>query len=266
MDGLQPAQVTVERGVRKRLYRFISVGEDLGHRPVAAELGVLLFLVFIFVGACAFAVSVLALGPEPLGEAAMGVPIAFAAVAQISFGAFALRSRAFARARQHSLRRDCGLFLCGVGSLLVVLPVLMSAAAFVETIRSQLGLPPTPEVAHATLVRLQETGFGIQSLLVLLSAGLLVPIAEEIGWRGMLFPSLRQFRFSCIAANVITTTLFTAVHLPSITPGAMMQSILLLSILSLTLGWLRARTGSLAAPIGLHAAFNAFNLASVGFP
>ncbi len=268
MDELQPApdtkedatRATARRGLPKRLYRLISVGEDIGYRPVAADLGLLLFIVFVFVGACASAIASLLLGSSAAAGVATGLPLAAAAVAQISFGACALRSRAFIQAASNSFLRNALLVLAGAGSLAVVLPILMSAAALVEGIREQLGMPATPEVAHATLLELQKTGWGMQSLVLLVNAGVLVPIAEEIGWRGLLFPSLRRLRFSHIASNVITTALFTAVHLPSITEGAMMQSVVLLSILSLTLGWLRARTGSLAAPIGLHAAFNAVNL------
>lgn len=259
----QPVQASLARRLRKRVRRVISVGEDIGYRPVVAETGLLLFIVFVFVGAGASAATTMCMGAEAVVGWQSSLPLAVAALAQIFYGRSVFQSRGYTQAHLCSWGRWCVLFLYGAVSLVIVLPVLMGAASLVESIRAAWGLPPTPEVAHTTLVRLQESGIGAESILIFLNAGLLVPFAEEIGWRGMLLPSLRRARFTPLAANLVTSVLFAAVHLPALTDEAVMQSVLLLVMLSLTLGWLRARTGSLAASIGLHAAFNAFNLIAV---
>ena len=48
---LQAERTSLARRATQRLRRLISVRDDLGYRPVVAETGVLLFILFIFVGA-----------------------------------------------------------------------------------------------------------------------------------------------------------------------------------------------------------------------
>ena len=264
MMDLQAERTSLARRATRRLRRLISVGDDLGYRPVVAETGVLLFILFIFAGAVSSALAAASLRADFVGQGwGASLPLTIAALTQVLYGFLVFRSRAYFGGSAQAWLLQVGLFVLGVFSLLVMLPALVGAASLVESVRGAFGMMPSPVVAHQTLERLRDAGWGLEATVICINAGLLVPIAEEFGWRGMLLPTLRRYRFSPLAANIVTATLFTAVHLAVLTDGAMMQAVVLLFILSLALGWLRLRTGSLAASIGLHAAFNLFNLLSV---
>src|SRR5262249_37045858 len=92
--------------------------------------------------------------------------------------------------------------------------------------------------------------------LVFISLVILPPITEEIMIRGFLFTGLRS-KLSLIKAGLITSVLFAIPHLQ---PGSG-QPLLWMAgvdtfILSLILVYLREKTGSLAASIGVHAIKN----------
>lgn len=106
----------------------------------------------------------------------------------------------------------------------------------------------------------QKIGFdgatGSQLWFVYVSLVILPPIAEEIMFRGFLFSSLRQkFRFRY--AVILTSLLFGVAHL-QFGSGAPLLWVAALDtfILSCVLCYLRERTGSLWAGIGLHALKN----------
>ena len=84
---------------------------------------------------------------------------------------------------------------------------------------------------------------------VILMAVIVAPVAEEIIFRGYFYGVIRRFG-GRIPALLTSSLLFAAihVHLPSV-PG--------LCILAMILCLLYERTGSLWAPMVLHAAFNA---------
>ena len=84
---------------------------------------------------------------------------------------------------------------------------------------------------------------------VILMAVIVAPVAEEIIFRGYFYGVIRRFG-GRIPAILTSSLLFASihVHLPSV-PG--------LCILAMILCFLYERTGSLWAPITLHAAFNA---------
>jgi membrane protease YdiL (CAAX protease family) len=84
------------------------------------------------------------------------------------------------------------------------------------------------------------------------TAVLLAPPAEEILFRGVLYPAIKQAGFPRLALWV-STLLFAAVHgnVPTFVP---------LAVLALVLTALYERTDNLLAPITAHAVFNAVGL------
>jgi len=82
-----------------------------------------------------------------------------------------------------------------------------------------------------------------------LSAVICAPLWEETVFRGMFYPAIRR-RLSPRAAILVTSALFALVHLPAF--GQMPA----LFVLSIAITWSYERTGTLAAPIAFHAAFN----------
>lgn len=85
-------------------------------------------------------------------------------------------------------------------------------------------------------------------VLILVRVCLLVPVAEELLFRGALFAWLRQ-RLSSGWAIGITGTLFGLMHqLPAFIPLAI--------IVGFAAGWLREKTGSTVVPILMHVVQN----------
>jgi len=86
-------------------------------------------------------------------------------------------------------------------------------------------------------------------LLVLLLAGLVVPLAEELAFRGLLQGWLRE-RYGPTAGILLSALLFAVVHgIPALIPA--------LLLVGLLLGWLYERSGSLWPAVAMHGAFNA---------
>jgi membrane protease YdiL (CAAX protease family) len=86
--------------------------------------------------------------------------------------------------------------------------------------------------------------------LMISAAVVVAPVAEEVVFRGILLPGLaRHMRTQ--SALIVSAALFGLFHVPSHGIGAIMPG-----LLGLVFGWARLRTGSLAAPILLHAANN----------
>ena len=87
------------------------------------------------------------------------------------------------------------------------------------------------------------------------SAVLLVPVAEEVLFRGNLYPAIKQAGFFRLALWG-TSLLFALVH-------ANVVIFVPLTVLALILTALYERTNNLLAPITAHAMFNALNFLTV---
>jgi membrane protease YdiL (CAAX protease family) len=91
-------------------------------------------------------------------------------------------------------------------------------------------------------------------MLLVLVAGL-VPFAEELFFRGMLYPLLRS-RMGPLAAIVANAALFSLAHfIPLLIPG--------LFVVGLFLAYLRERSGSIWPSVCLHALQNSLALVSI---
>jgi membrane protease YdiL (CAAX protease family) len=84
------------------------------------------------------------------------------------------------------------------------------------------------------------------------AAVVIAPLAEEVIFRGILLPGFAR-HMKTQNALVLSAILFGVFHIPSHGVGAIMPG-----VLGLVFGWARLRTGSLAAPMMLHAANNLF--------
>ena len=117
---------------------------------------------------------------------------------------------------------------------------------------------PAPEVAHETLVTLQES-FSLNLLLtIIISAVIMAPLIEELVFRGVLQTTLmRLMKGRRWPAMLITAAVFSAIH-AWVVPA---QALLSLFVLGLVFSYVYERTGSLLTPILAHAVFNAINIA-----
>lgn len=107
----------------------------------------------------------------------------------------------------------------------------------------------------------QDIGFNnvhgpLQLTLTFISLAVLPPLAEEILMRGFLYTSLKK-AMRVLWAALLTSLLFAIAHLPEGgSDGPLYVAALDTFILSLVLIYLREKTGSLWASIGLHALKN----------
>jgi len=85
----------------------------------------------------------------------------------------------------------------------------------------------------------------------------MAPLAEELFFRGLLFPVLRS-RFGVVWGVLVTGALFSLVH----AVGSPAEALVVLFVLGAGLCLLYLRTGSLLPCIGLHALNNAISFAA----
>jgi membrane protease YdiL (CAAX protease family) len=149
----------------------------------------------------------------------------------------------------------------GVGFLLAA-PICYALFIALQHVEHDRGQP------HP-LVRMLTEDFSPRTLAIAVLTGVvLAPLAEELLFRGVVLGSLESLtedppddafeprkapsrgRARGTLPNVLTSVLFAALHY------AQWPAPVPLFVLSLVLGWLRRRTGSLWAPVALHACFN----------
>lgn len=138
--------------------------------------------------------------------------------------------------------------LFGLGAGLAAVPVLLLLNKLCYLGLKVLGAEPVQQITVQILQDLQGwlrcSAFGI-------SAIVLAPIAEEIIFRGVLYPSLRQRNHPQIAL-LASSLLFALIH-------SNVMTFLPLFLFALALVWLVERTDALIASITAHAVFNAVN-------
>ncbi|MEM7680716.1 MAG: CPBP family intramembrane glutamic endopeptidase [Planctomycetota bacterium] len=147
--------------------------------------------------------------------------------------------------------------LAAVAALLLFAPVFFAAGSLSTAVGELVRGGPTPVIAHDALQQLlnaRQDAWHFAALL--LGAVVIAPVFEELAFRGLLQTSLvgvlRGRRWWAIG---VTTAIFMLLHLQT-EPEAWLG----LALLSLALGVLYERTGSIWAPIFLHMLFNGLNV------
>jgi membrane protease YdiL (CAAX protease family) len=116
----------------------------------------------------------------------------------------------------------------------------------VSELLARLGRPPPVGPAEQAIAMLDPW-------LVVVAIVIFAPIAEELFFRGIVFNAwLREA--GRIWAYVGSAALFAAIHLS-------LESLLPIFLLGLALAWVYQRTGSLLAPITMHATVNGISVA-----
>jgi membrane protease YdiL (CAAX protease family) len=116
----------------------------------------------------------------------------------------------------------------------------------VAVVLQQLGMEPEPQAAERAIEMLNP-------VLVVLAIVVFAPIAEEVFFRGVVFNAwLREGgrRFAFIGSAF----LFAVIHVS-------LLSLLPIFALGLMLAWIYDRTGTLLAPIAMHATVNGISVA-----
>ncbi len=149
----------------------------------------------------------------------------------------------------------------GAGGLLLALPfVLLVNVGATAIVRSITGEPTDP-LTHETLRQLAAAERLLPVLIVSLCVCTLTPALEEVIYRGLGQTGLRALTGSPWAAVLITSVVFAWMHVGAVRGSE--HALVGLLALSIALGILRERTGSVGAPIVAHALFNALNVGLV---
>lgn len=158
-----------------------------------------------------------------------------------------------------ALTRDWKPIAIPIGFLAMILayPLCAATGALVEWIRQFLSESAVDPLAHQTLRALVDAQPTLWWWLTLLGAALGAPIIEELIYRGFLQNGLQRLMRSPWPAILTTSVVFTVIHAGAVEPRAMP----VLFVLSVSLGVVYARTGRILAPIAMHTAFNAANIA-----
>jgi hypothetical protein len=148
----------------------------------------------------------------------------------------------------------------GVTALLAAIPLVMAATLIVSGIALLLDRE-TPMIGHRMLEQMRAEESLAPLMIMLVSAVVVAPLLEEVVFRGLVQTSLlsalgKERRWLIVA---LASILFAVTHLGA----AIWQSLAALTVLSLILGFLYERTGSLWPSILCHAGFNAWNVAIV---
>ena len=138
--------------------------------------------------------------------------------------------------------------LLAVGATVVALPVALVLGHLCSQVMLWLKLNPVAQQAVTTVQT--TTGTGRQVYLAVMAVGL-APVAEEILFRGILYPTACRLWNSRVALWG-TSVAFGAFH-------ANLMTFLPLTFLGAMLAWLYGRTGNLLAPILAHSLFNLAN-------
>lgn len=192
-------------------------------------------------------------GPQPEGMTAMQVIVSglslqgAALVLLVSF----VHEHGLNFARAFGFRNDPGkAVLTGVLAACLILPVALTLLKGSALLMQRFHLEPKLQSAVEALGVSNSRGFQVT---LGIYAVLLAPAAEEMLFRGVLYPAIKQAGFPKLAWGG-TALLFAAIHLnlPSFVP---------LVVLALVLTLLYERTNNLAASITAHALFNFMNFA-----
>ncbi len=171
------------------------------------------------------------------------------------FAGFAAIVALVVRLKGHGVVRDLGLLVDrNVGMIALAL-----VAGFASSIGFGILVLPISLLADGDrqeLVDQIDNGSGVGLVLLVLTAGLLAPVLEEVLFRGLLLRSLLR-RMSAGPALLVSSAGFGVVHL--IDPKSLPALPALIGV-GLVCGWLAVRTGGLARPIAFHMGFNLFTV------
>jgi uncharacterized protein len=213
-----------------------------------------LLIVFGIIGLgilAAVTMGVLGLDPQTMGG--MSSPLLFG----LGLGIYLLVILAvylFAVRKPHSSWQLVGVRRFAAGwwpALLLIFPLQMAAMTAVNLAISWLLLQITGDEFENPQIEAITGGMSLDTgdlVLLLLLIAVVAPIAEELFFRGMLYPVLRV-RLGATMAISLNALLFAAVHfIPPLLPG--------LFVIGLVLTWVRERSDSVIPGILLHMAQN----------
>lgn len=147
-----------------------------------------------------------------------------------------------------------------LGWCCLVLPMVFTVGIGVTGISRALG-QPVDRTAHSMLKLITDSTGDLLSRWMLVAVAVVVaPVLEEVIYRGLLQRALTSLTRSVWPAVLMTSALFTAMHAGVIPSGSFWPAASLIFTLSVFLGLLVAKTGTVVTSMVAHAAFNAVSI------
>ncbi len=128
---------------------------------------------------------------------------------------------------------------------LAVLPVLTATMVLTFLLMRKIGYEPPVQPIVEVFMEEKEGGVLLVSALF---AAIFGPVAEEVFFRGFMYPAVRK-KWGVAAGIIGTSVIFSALH-------THMAGFLPIMILGMLLAYLYERTGSLLVPMAVHMAHN----------
>lgn len=152
-------------------------------------------------------------------------------------------------------------FFAGIAGFLVAYPLVIAVGQSIHLVMSvAFSIKPTDQVVISVLKLSMH--YPVMSTFMVIGVVCLVPIAEELLFRGYLQGWMRRY-LNPGGAIVMTSMIFAGFHFSIRQGWSNVELLTSLFILSLFLGVLYEKNRTLWAPIGLHMIFNAFNVSLV---
>ncbi len=216
--------------------------------------------------AAVFVVSLLAIGvASPLLGALLDAELARGVFFPVSLALLGLTTAAWVavRHREHlgalvgrrPMLADLGMGLAH-GTVAFLL-INLGYSAVLQVVSTMVGAE-LPEVQQGLREATQDGRIG---LLVIFSAVLVAPIAEELFFRGLLFQGLRA-QLGRWPGIGMSGFVFGLAHYEAGNVAGSLYALLVLASLGMYLAWVLDRRGTLVTPVVMHATFN--GLAVVG--
>jgi membrane protease YdiL (CAAX protease family) len=144
--------------------------------------------------------------------------------------------------------RTVSALLMAMGVTLIILPVAWGLGILSTKLMGQFQVEAVPQES----VRMLQTGISLgPEIFLALLAIAIAPVTEELLFRGILYPFIKQQGYPKLAL-LGTSVLFGLLHLN-------LMTFLPLTFLGLVLAWLYETTDNLTAPILAHSSFNLAN-------
>lgn len=142
----------------------------------------------------------------------------------------------------------------GLLACLIAIPLVFALSQFSDLVlESVFNIPQIEQTAVSNLRTLEVAPFLFFVTLAMVTT--IVPMMEELLFRGFLQTWLMKY-LNVNASIIITSLIFAGFHFASQQSWYNIQIVGALFILSLFLGYIYVRQGSLWAPIALHSLFN----------
>jgi len=151
----------------------------------------------------------------------------------------------------------------GLLAFVLAMPIVLLTGVLSKLVYLQMeGAEPDP-IAHPTLELITQNYGDQWAWVMIVSVVVLVPIIEEIIYRGFLQSAVLRYTKSPWTAVLLTSVAFTAAHVNWSNPadGVPYYALAPLFVLSVTMGLAFERTRHIGVPMIMHAAFNAMNVA-----